>query len=77
MARKCDLKMSHFLAISANAPQTTGEDEWIRDILINNMKNSDIQRKLNVALIDEKGILNHLKLTNNFKSKGIIRTQSF
>ena len=45
------------------------------------MKNYDIQRKLltetlpprealNVALIDEKGILNHLKLTNNFKSNG-------
>ena len=41
----------------------TGEDEWIRDIFINNLKNSDIQRKLltetlpplealNVALID-------------------------
>ena len=45
----------------------------------NNMKNYDIQRKLltetlpprealNVALIDEKGILNHLNLTNNYKS---------
>ena len=45
------------------------------------MKNYDIQRKLltetlsprealNVALIDEKGILNHLKLSNNFKSNG-------
>ena len=67
MAKKCDI--------------TAGEEEWIRDIFINNMKNYDIQRKLltetlpprkalNVALIDEKGILNHLKLTNNFKSNG-------
>ena len=67
MANKCDI--------------TAGEEEWIRDIFINNMKNYDIQRKLltetlpprealNVALIDEKGILNHLKLTNNFKSNG-------
>ena len=43
------------------------------------MKIYDNQRKLlteslppweapNVALIDEKGVLNHLKLTNNFKS---------
>ena len=57
------------------------EEEWIRDIFISNMKNYDIQRKLltetlpprealNVALIDEKGILNHLKLTNNCKSNG-------
>ena len=67
MAKKCDI--------------TAGEEEWIRDIFINNMKNYDIQRKLltetlpprkalNVALIDEKGILNHLKLTNYFKSNG-------
>ena len=65
MAKKCDI--------------AAGEEEWIRDIFINNMKNYDIQRKLlteilpprealNIALIDEKGILNHLKLTNNFKS---------
>ena len=58
-----------------------GEEEWIRDFFINNMKNYDIQRKLlteilpprealNVELIDEKGFLNHLKLTNNFKSNG-------
>ena len=58
-----------------------GEEEWIIDIFINNMKNYDIQRKLltetllprealNVALIDEKGILNHFKLTNNFISNG-------
>ena len=67
MAKKCDI--------------AAGEKEWIRNIFINNMKNCDIQRKLlketlpprealNVALIDEKGILNHLKLTNNFKSNG-------
>ena len=31
MAKRCD--------------NPTGEDEWIRDIFINNMKNSDIQRK--------------------------------
>ena len=58
-----------------------GEEEWIRHIFINKMKNYDIQRKLltetlpprealTVALIDEKRILNHLKLTNNFKSNG-------
>ena len=67
MAKKCDI--------------AAGEEEWIRDIFINNMKNYDIQRKLltetlpprealNVALIDEKEILNHLKLINNFKSNG-------
>ena len=67
MAKKCDI--------------TAGEEEWIRDIFINNMRNYDIQRKiltetlppreaLNVALIDEKRILNHLKLTNNFESNG-------
>ena len=60
---------------------TAGEEEWIRDIFINNIKNYNIQRKLltetlpprealNVALKDAKGILNHLKLTNNFKSNG-------
>ena len=67
IAKKCDI--------------AAGEEEWIRDIFINNMKNYDIQRKLltktlpprkalNVALIDEKGTLNHLKLTNNFKFNG-------
>ena len=67
MAEKCDI--------------AAGEEEWITDIFINNMKNYDIQRKLlaetfpppealNVALIDQKGILNHLKLTNTFKSNG-------
>ena len=67
MAKKCDI--------------AAGEEEWIRDIFIDNMKNYDTQRKLltetlpprealNVALIDEKGILNQLKLTNNFKSNG-------
>ena len=67
MAKKCDI--------------AAGEEEWIRDIFKNNMKNYDIRRKLltetlpprealNVALIDKKGILNHLKLTNNFKSNG-------
>ena len=65
MAKKCDI--------------AAGEEEWIRDFFVNNMKNYDIQQKilteilptreaLNVALIDEKGILNHLKLTINFKS---------
>ena len=53
MAKRCDIP--------------TGEDDWIRDIFINNMKKSNIQRKLltdtlphlealNVALIDENGI---------------------
>ena len=65
MARKCDI--------------AAGEEEWIRDTFINNMKNYDIQRKLltetlppreaqNIAIIDEKEILNHLKLTNNFNN---------
>ena len=55
MAKKCDI--------------AAGEEGWIMDIFINNMKNYDIQRKLlteilpprdaiNVALIDEKGIFN-------------------
>ena len=68
MTKKCDIAAE--------------EEEWmIRDTFINNMKNYDIQRKLltetlppreapNVAFIDEKGILNHLKFTNNFKSNG-------
>ena len=67
MAKKCDI--------------AAGEEEWIRDIFINNMKNYDIQMKLltetlpprealKVALINEKGILNHLKLTNKFKPNG-------
>ena len=53
MAKKCDI--------------AAGEEEWIRDIFINNMKNYDIQRKLltellpprealNVALIDEREV---------------------
>ena len=67
MAKKCDI--------------ASGQEEWIRDIFINNIKTYDIQQKLfaenlppgealNVALIDEKRILNHLKLTINFKSNG-------
>ena len=65
MAKKCDI--------------SAGENEWIRDIFIISMTNSDIQRKLpretrpplealNVALIDEKGITK-MKMTNIFKSK--------
>ena len=53
--------------------------EWIRDIFICNMKNTDTQRKLlsatispsealNQALIDEKGYFNHQKLTNMSRS---------
>ena len=74
------------MAKRCNIP--TGEDEWIRDIFINNMKNSDIQRKLltetlpplealNVALIDEKGITNHIKMTSTFKSNGYSSNKSF
>ena len=74
MAKTCDIP--------------TGEDEWIRDIFINNMKNSDIQRKLltetlpplktlNVALIDEKRITNHIKMTSTFKSNGYSSNKSF
>ena len=54
------------------------EEEGIRDILIINMKNYNIRKKLltntlspmdafNVALIDEMGMSNHLKTINNFK----------
>ena len=54
----------------------------------NHMKNSDIQRKLlteslpplkalNVALIDEKGITNHIKMTSTFKSNGYSSNKSF
>ena len=68
IAKKCDI--------------AAGEEERIRDTFINNMKNYDIQRKLltrtlpprealKVALIDEKGILDHLNYTNNFKSNGL------
>ena len=50
------------------------EQEWIRDVIIFNMKNCDLQRRLlsdtlnpldalNQAIIDEKGYYNHLKLT--------------
>ena len=67
MAKKCDI--------------AAREKECIRDIFINNMKKFDLQRKLftgtlpprealNIALIDKKGFLDHLKLTNNFKSNG-------
>ena len=74
MAKRCDIP--------------TEEDEWIRGTFINNMKNSDIQRKLltetlppleasNVALIDEKGITNHIKMTSTFKSNGYSSNKSF
>ena len=64
---------------------SAGEDEWIRDTFINNMKNSDIQRKLltetllllealNKALIDEKGRTNHMEMTSTFKSNGYFPT---
>ena len=67
MTKKCDV--------------AAGEEEWIRDIFINNMKNYDIKRKLltktlplrealNIAVIDKKGILNQQKLTKNFKFNG-------
>ena len=67
MAKKCNI--------------TVGEDKMIRVIFINNLKSSDIQRKLltetlpplealNVALLDEKGITNHMKMKSNFKSNG-------
>ena len=55
------------------------EAEWIRDVFICNMGNTDTQRKLfsatisptdalNQALIDEKGCFNHQKLTNVARS---------
>ena len=74
MAKRCDIP--------------TGEDEWVRDIFINKMKNSEFQRKLltetlphlealNVALIDEKGITNHMKMTSTFKYNGYSSNESF
>ena len=53
--------------------------EWLRDVFIGNMRNTDTQRKLssatisptealNQALIDEKGYFNHQKLTNMARS---------
>ena len=53
------------------------EAEWIRDVFICNMRNTDTQRKLlsttvsptealNQALVDERGYFNHQKLTVNW-----------
>ena len=64
------------------------EDKWIRAIFINNMKNSETQRKLltstlpplealNVALIDEKRITRHMKVTSDFKSNGYSSNKPF
>ena len=58
---------------------SSGKEEWLREIFVNNMRNYENQRKLlietlppqevlNVGLIDEKAISNHLTMTNNFKS---------
>ena len=55
------------------------EAEWIGDVFICNMRNTDTQRKLlsvtisptealNQALIDEKGYFNHQQLTNMVRS---------
>ena len=55
------------------------EQEWIGDVIIFNLKNCDLQRRLlsetlnpvdalNQAIIDEKGYNNHLKLTNMTRS---------
>ena len=65
-----------------NCDISAGEDEWIRDIFINNMKNFDMQRNLlvetftplealSVALIDEKGMENNMRMKNSFKSNGL------
>ena len=67
---------------------STREDEWIREIIFNNMKNSEIQRKLLTetlpplealiaALIDGKGTLIHMKMTSTFKSNGYSSNKSF
>ena len=66
------------LASTCNIKESD-EAEWIRDIFICNMKNTDTQRKLlsgtispldalNQALIDEKGYFNHQKVTNMSRS---------
>ena len=61
------------------------EQEWIRDVLIFNMKNCELQRRLlseslyqvdalNQAIIDENSYYNHLKLTNmtiSFNTTGL------
>ena len=72
------------LAITCNIKETD-EAEWIKDIFICNMKNTDTQRKLmsattspsealNQALTDKKGYFNHQKLTNmsRLSTKGTI-----
>ena len=58
MAKKCDL--------------SSGEEDWIFDIFIDNMNNYEIQKKLltknsprealKVALVEEKGISNLLNI---------------
>ena len=64
---------------------STKEVEWIPDIFINNMKNSDIQcelltktlpplEALTVALSDGKGILNHMKMTSVLNPTDILPT---
>ena len=66
------------LASTCNIKESD-EAEWIRNIFICNMKNTDTQRKLlsatispsealNQALIDEKGFFNHQKLTSMSQS---------
>ena len=66
------------LASTCNSKESD-DAEWIRDIFICNLKNTDTQRKLlsatisqsealNQALIDEKGYFNHQKLTNMSRS---------
>ena len=62
------------LASTCNIKESD-EVEWIREVFICNMRNTDTQRKLlsatisptealNQALIDKKGYFNHQKLTN-------------
>ena len=68
-----------FAKMAKKSDISAGEDEWIRNNFIINMKNSKIQRMLltetlpilealNVALLDQKKVTNHVKMTNNFIS---------
>ena len=66
MAEKCDI--------------SSGEEEWIRDIFINKMRNYDIQRELltetlapqdalRLALVHEQKDMCQLKMTNTTKTQ--------
>ena len=57
------------------------EAEWIRDVFISNMRNSESiinpSESLSQALMDEKGFFNHQKLTNTAKLINGLSFKSF